>query len=59
MLIGTFMVGYGLSRYLVEFVREPDAHLGTLYGIATMGQLLSLPLIIIGVWFIRRAYRQT
>jgi phosphatidylglycerol---prolipoprotein diacylglyceryl transferase len=58
MVIGTFMAGYGLSRYLVEFVREPDAHLGTLYGIATMGQLLSLPLILIGAWLIRRACRQ-
>lgn len=59
MLIGTFMMGYGFSRYLVEFVREPDAHLGTLYGIATMGQLLSLPLILIGAWLIRRACPQT
>ena len=59
MLIGTFMMGYGFSRYLVEFVREPDVHLGTLYGIATMGQLLSLPLILIGAWLIRRACTQT
>jgi len=59
MLIGTFMAGYGLSRYLVEFVREPDAHLGTLFGIATMGQLLSLPLILLGAWLIHRACRQT
>ena len=59
MLIGTFMMGYGFSRYLVEFVREPDANLGTLYGIATMGQLLSLPLILIGAWLIRRACPQT
>ncbi|MBK19528.1 MAG: prolipoprotein diacylglyceryl transferase [Rhodospirillaceae bacterium] len=56
--MGVFMAGYGLSRYIVEFVREPDAHLGTLYGIATMGQLLSLPLIIIGAWLIHRARRQ-
>ena len=59
MLIGTFLAGYGISRYLVEFVREPDAHLGTLYGVATMGQLLSIPLIVIGAWLIHRARRQT
>ena len=56
---GTFLTGYGLSRYMVEFVRQPDGHLGTLFGIVTMGQLLSLPLIIIGVWLISRAYRQS
>ena len=56
---GTFLTGYGLSRYMVEFVRQPDSHLGTLFGIVTMGQLLSLPLIFIGVWLITRAYRQS
>ena len=56
---GTFLIGYGLSRYMVEFVRQPDSHLGTLFGIVTMGQLLSLPLIFIGVWLISRAYRQS
>ena len=44
LIIGTFLAGYGVARFLVEYVREPDAHLGTLLGIATMGQLLSLPL---------------
>lgn len=53
---GTFLIGYGLSRYLVEFVRQPDIHLGTLFGIITMGQLLSLPLIVIGIWLISKAY---
>lgn len=59
LIIGTFMTGYGLSRYMVEFVREPDAYLGTLYGIVTMGQLLSLPLVIVGSWVIHRSLRQT
>ena len=35
----------------VEFVREPDAHLGFLFAGATMGQLLSLPLILVGLGF--------
>jgi phosphatidylglycerol:prolipoprotein diacylglycerol transferase len=45
----SFFVGYGLFRLLVEFVRQPDAHIGFLWGGATMGQLLSLPMIIFGV----------
>ncbi len=47
---GLFLIGYGASRLLVEFVRMPDAHLGYLaYGWVTMGQLLSLPMILLGV----------
>ncbi len=44
-----FFIGYGLFRFLVEFVRQPDAHLGFLWGGATMGQLLSLPMICFGL----------
>jgi phosphatidylglycerol:prolipoprotein diacylglycerol transferase len=47
-----------MFRFLVEFVRQPDAHLGFLWGGATMGQLLSLPMIAIGsaglYWVCRR-----
>lgn len=47
---GLFLSGYGLFRFLVEFVREPDAQLGYLaFGWVTMGQLLCLPMIAIGV----------
>ena len=59
LIAGVFFAGYGVARFIVEFVREPDAHLGTLMGIATMGQLLSLPLIAIGLWLIYRANRNT
>lgn len=45
----TFFIGYGMFRFLVEFVRQPDAHLGFLWGGATMGQLLSLPMILFGI----------
>jgi len=45
----SFFVGYGVFRFLVEFVRQPDAHLGFLWGGATMGQLLSIPMIMFGV----------
>lgn len=44
----TFFLGYGCFRFLVEFVRQPDAQLGFLWGGATMGQLLSLPMILFG-----------
>ncbi len=44
-----FFVGYGCFRFIVEFFRQPDAHLGFLWGGATMGQLLSLPMILFGI----------
>lgn len=56
--IGVFMVGYGLARSFVELYREPDAHLGIIAGGATMGQLLSLPMLMIGVAFILYASRK-
>ena len=47
---GVFLIGYGLARTLVEFVRVPDAHLGYLaLGWITMGQVLTLPMIAAGV----------
>lgn len=47
---GLFALGYGVFRFLVEFVRLPDSHIGYLaWGWLTMGQLLSLPLIIVGL----------
>lgn len=45
----SFIAGYGLFRFCVEFFREPDRQLGFLWGGATMGQLLSLPMFILGV----------
>jgi len=44
-----FFLLYGFFRFAVEFVREPDAHLGILWGGATMGQLLCLPMIVFGL----------
>lgn len=55
--IGTFILGYGIVRFLIEFVRVPDAQLGYLFGCITMGQLLSLPLIAIGAGLLVYAYR--
>jgi phosphatidylglycerol:prolipoprotein diacylglycerol transferase len=56
-LTGAFLIGYGAFRIVAEFFREPDAQLGFLWGGATMGQILSVPLIAAGlflVWFARR-----
>lgn len=50
---GVFALFYGVFRFAVEFVREPDAHLGFLAGgWLTMGMLLSLPLIAVGLWLL-------
>lgn len=47
---GVFMVGYGLFRFIVEFAREPDSHLGfLLLDWMTMGQILCVPMVIAGV----------
>jgi phosphatidylglycerol:prolipoprotein diacylglycerol transferase len=53
-----FFVGYGSFRFLVEFFRQPDAHLGFLWGGATMGQLLSLPMIMFGLFGCVYVYRK-
>lgn len=55
---GLFLLGYGLFRFLVEFVREPDAHIGYLAGDwLTMGMLLSTPMIVLGALLLGLAYR--
>jgi len=53
---GLFLAGYGSARFFVEFYREPDAHLGVLSAGMSMGQWLSLPMIIGGVGLIIYAY---
>ena len=54
---GLFLVGYGLSRAVLETVREPDAHMPeALRGTVTMGMLLSIPMILVGAWLIYRAW---
>lgn len=56
---GLFLVLYGCFRILVEFVRQPDAQLGYLaFDWLTMGQLLSLPMILAGLGLIVFAYRR-
>ncbi|MCB4455379.1 prolipoprotein diacylglyceryl transferase [Leisingera sp. McT4-56] len=65
-LLGVFLAGYGLARFIVEFFRQPDAQFvthGNPLGLAwhidgiglTQGQALSLPMIAVGLWFLIRA----
>jgi len=58
LLTGVFCAGYGTARIAGEFFREPDAHLGYLWGPITMGMLLSVPMLAFGGWLIARAYRR-
>jgi len=58
MAIGIFFAGYGLFRFIVEFYRMPDPHIGFLAGGLTMGMILSLPMIPIGLGFIAYARRR-
>ena len=56
---GLFALLYGLFRFIIEFFRQPDPQLGFLaFGWLTMGQLLSLPLILLGIIFISCAYHR-
>lgn len=65
-IAGLFFAGYGVARFLVEFVRQPDAQFvsdGNPLGLAihaagyglTMGQILTIPMIAAGIWFIAKA----
>jgi phosphatidylglycerol:prolipoprotein diacylglycerol transferase len=60
LIAGVFLLGYGLARFVVEFVREPDFQLEEFtrsVGLS-VGQLLSLPLVVAGLWLMWRAWRR-
>jgi len=54
----SFIAGYGLCRMLIEFVREPDAHIGFIFASFSMGQLLSLPMIVVGISMLAFGYQR-
>jgi phosphatidylglycerol:prolipoprotein diacylglycerol transferase len=57
---GLFLLGYGLFRFMVEFVRVPDPQYGYLaFNWLTMGQVLSLPMILLGILVMIWAYRRS
>ena len=49
---GIFLLNYGIFRFFIEYLREPDAHLGLIFNFITMGQLLCLPLLFFGILLI-------
>lgn len=53
-ITGLFLIGYAAARFSVEFVRQPDAYLGFLWGGFTMGQLLTLPMFALGLFLLLR-----
>jgi len=56
---GIFLASYGVFRFIVEFARQPDSHIGFLYGDwLTMGQVLSTPMILIGIAFVVIGYKR-
>lgn len=58
-MLGIFLIGYAAARITVEFFREPDAHLGFIFGPLTMGQLLSAVMVLVGAWIIWKANSRT
>lgn len=56
---GVFLIGYAVFRFVVEFFREPDLHMGFVaFDWMTMGQLLSVPMLVLGLWLVWQAYRK-
>ncbi|MCB9965093.1 MAG: prolipoprotein diacylglyceryl transferase [Rhodospirillales bacterium] len=58
MITGAFLLLYGAFRFLIEYVREPDVHLGLLFHYVSMGQLLCLPMICLGAGIMLYARQQ-
>ena len=57
---GVFLFGYGVLRFIAEFFRQPDVHLGSvMFGWMTMGQLLCIPMVLFGGWLWWRAARKS
>lgn len=55
---GLFLIGYGAFRIIVEAFRQPDAQLGLFDGVISMGQILSIPMVVAGVIMMIWAYRR-
>lgn len=55
----TFVAGYGLFRFIVEFFRQPDAQLGLYWGLFSMGQFLSFPMFLLGSFMVFKLARNS
>jgi phosphatidylglycerol:prolipoprotein diacylglycerol transferase len=58
LLFGMFLTGYGICRFFVEHYREPDPQVGLVLQYFSLGQLLSIPMIIAGIYLIRHVTQQ-
>lgn len=59
LMTGVWFLCYAVARFIVEFFRQPDAQLGFVYSFMSMGQLLSLPMMVVGLTLIIYAKRTT
>jgi phosphatidylglycerol:prolipoprotein diacylglycerol transferase len=55
---GTFLLGYGLIRFFIEYFRQPDSHIGFVALQLSMGQLLSIPMVLFGLILLMRSLRK-
>ena len=51
---GFFLIFYSIFRFLIEYLREPDYHLGLMFNLFSMGQLLCVPFMLAGIWILVR-----
>ena len=57
-LTASFLFFYGIFRFFIEYLREPDGHIGLIYFNLSMGQILSLPMIVSGLYFMTIFYNK-
>lgn len=57
LVTGVFLAGYGILRFLVEYVREPDFQIGLYLDFISMGQILCIPMIVFGAYAARTAWQ--
>jgi phosphatidylglycerol:prolipoprotein diacylglycerol transferase len=57
-IFGTLLIGYGISRFIVEYFREPDPQLGLFFEYLSMGQIMCLPMILVGGVIIHHARKK-
>lgn len=55
MIVGIYLIGYGLFRFIIEFFREPDIQLGFIFSVLTLGQIFSVLMMILGVVIFKKA----
>ncbi len=53
LISGLFLIFYSISRFLIEFLREPDPHLGLFFNFITLGQILSIPFLLFGIFIVQ------